>query len=66
VEEAERVSERSWEILIPTVGKTGSEIWVMFVMKVRASPLGSSTSTNARVQPAKQVIVEPSDPVALA
>jgi hypothetical protein len=27
-----------------------------FVMKVRASPLGSSTSTNARVQPVKQVI----------
>ena len=30
VEEAERVSERSWEILVPTVRKAGSEIWVTF------------------------------------
>jgi phage terminase large subunit len=30
VEEAERVSERSWEILIPTIRRTGSEIWVTF------------------------------------
>ena len=30
VEEAERVSERSWEILVPTIRKAGSEIWVTF------------------------------------
>lgn len=30
VEEAEGVSERSWEILIPTIRKPGSEIWVTF------------------------------------
>jgi len=30
VEEAERVSEDSWKILIPTIRKTGSEIWVSF------------------------------------
>ena len=30
VEEAERVSEESWEILIPTIRKDGSEIWVSF------------------------------------
>lgn len=28
VEEAEKVSNRSWEILIPTIRKPGSEIWV--------------------------------------
>jgi phage terminase large subunit len=30
VEEAERVSEGSWRILIPTIRKAGSEIWVSF------------------------------------
>lgn len=30
VEEAEKVSEDSWSILIPTVRKMGSEIWVTF------------------------------------
>ena len=30
VEEAENVSDRSWETLIPTIRKDGSEIWVSF------------------------------------
>jgi len=30
VEEAQGVSERSWDILIPTIRKAGSEIWVTF------------------------------------
>lgn len=30
VEEAERVSETSWQILIPTIRQEGSEIWVSF------------------------------------
>ena len=30
VEEAESISDRSWDILIPTIRKTGSEIWVSF------------------------------------
>jgi phage terminase large subunit len=30
VEEAERVSEDSWKILIPTIRQEGSEIWVSF------------------------------------
>jgi phage terminase large subunit len=30
VEEAERVSNNSWEILIPTIRKPGSEIWMTF------------------------------------
>lgn len=30
VEEAERVSDSSWEVLIPTIRKPGSEIWVSF------------------------------------
>lgn len=29
-EEAEHISERSWEILIPTIRQPGSEIWVTF------------------------------------
>ena len=30
VEEAESISDRSWDILIPTIRKAGSEIWVSF------------------------------------
>lgn len=30
VEEAERVSKESWNILIPTIRKEGSEIWISF------------------------------------
>jgi phage terminase large subunit len=30
VEEAEKVSKNSWQILIPTIRKSGSEIWVSF------------------------------------
>lgn len=30
VEEAQTVSKRSWEILVPTIRKEGSEIWVSF------------------------------------
>ena len=30
VEEAEKVSEESWAILIPTIRKAGSEIWITF------------------------------------
>jgi phage terminase large subunit len=30
VEEAENISTRSWELLIPTLRKTGSEIWVTY------------------------------------
>jgi phage terminase large subunit len=33
VEEAENVSDESWEVLIPTVRKEGSEIWVSFNTK---------------------------------
>ncbi len=29
-EEAENISDRSWEVLIPTIRKEGSEIWVIF------------------------------------
>jgi phage terminase large subunit len=30
IEEAQVVSKRSWDVLIPTIRKTGSEIWVTF------------------------------------
>lgn len=38
VEEAEKVSQASWEILIPTVRKEGSEIWVSFNPKNATDP----------------------------
>lgn len=30
IEEAENISNRSWEVLIPTIRKDGSEIWIVF------------------------------------
>jgi len=38
VEEAENVSNNSWEILIPTIRKEGSEIWVSFNTKNITDP----------------------------
>lgn len=38
VEEAEKVSEASWKVLIPTVRKPGSEIWVTFNPDLETDP----------------------------
>lgn len=38
VEEAEKVSEQSWKILIPTIRKSGSEIWVVFNPRDESDP----------------------------
>ena len=38
VEEAENVSDRSWETLIPTIRKENSEIWVSFNPKNLTDP----------------------------
>lgn len=38
VEEAENVSAKSWELLIPTIRKEGSEIWVSFNTKNITDP----------------------------
>lgn len=38
VEEAQNVSERSWEILIPTIRKAGSEIWISFNPSEESDP----------------------------
>ena len=38
VEEAEKVSEDSWKVLIPTIRKHGSEIWVTFNPDAETDP----------------------------
>ena len=38
VEEAEKVSDNSWELLIPTIRKEGSEIWISFNPKQPSDP----------------------------
>lgn len=38
VEEAEKVSEASWKVLIPTIRKPGSEIWVVFNPREETDP----------------------------
>jgi phage terminase large subunit len=38
VEEAERVSDDSWKVLIPTIRKPGSEIWISFNPEQETDP----------------------------
>jgi phage terminase large subunit len=38
VEEAEKVTDNSWEVLIPTIRKEGSEIWISFNPKNPTDP----------------------------
>lgn len=38
VEEAENVSEESWEILTPTIREEGSEIWISFNPRMKSDP----------------------------
>jgi phage terminase large subunit len=53
VEEAENVSARSWEIIIPTIRKPNSEIWVSFNADLETDPTYQrfivNPSPNARV-----------------
>ena len=37
-EEADNISEKSWQLLIPTIRKDGSEIWVIFNPKLEEDP----------------------------
>ncbi len=39
VEEAATISKESWEVLVPTIRKQGSEIWVSFNPKFPADPI---------------------------
>lgn len=48
VEEAENVSNKSWEILIPTIRKTGSEIWISFNVKNITDPTYQRFVVSAR------------------
>lgn len=47
VEEAEKVSSNSWEILIPTIRKPNSEIWISFNPKHPTDPTYVNFVTNA-------------------
>jgi phage terminase large subunit len=39
VEEAHSVSQRSWDVLIPTIRKQGSEIWISFNPDLQTDPV---------------------------
>jgi phage terminase large subunit len=38
VEEAQTVSDSSWKVLIPTIRKEGSEIWVSYNPELEEDP----------------------------
>lgn len=46
VEEAEKVSENSWSVLIPTIRKAGSELWVSFNPHEERDPTYKKFITN--------------------
>lgn len=47
VEEAQSVSKRSWSVLIPTIRKDGSEIWLSFTQNWRQTrPTTGSSRTS--------------------
>ena len=47
VEEAEKVSSNSWEVLLPTIRKEGSEIWISFNPKHPTDPTYVNFVSNA-------------------
>lgn len=46
VEEAQTVSDRSWSVLIPTIRKEGSEIWVTYNPELETDPTHDRFVTN--------------------
>jgi phage terminase large subunit len=46
IEEAQTVSERSWSILVPTIRKAGSEIWVTYNPELETDPTHQRFVTN--------------------
>lgn len=48
IEEAQRMSQRSWDVLIPTVRKPGSEIWVSFNPDLPTDPTFKMFVTESR------------------
>jgi len=48
IEEAQKVSQNSWDILIPTIRKEGSEIWVSFNPDMDTDPTYKMFITNTR------------------
>ena len=48
IEEAEKVSESSWEILVPTIREEGSEIWASFNPESESSPVYKRFVVNKR------------------
>jgi phage terminase large subunit len=54
-EEAQTISDRSWSVLIPTVRKEGSEIWVTYNPELESDPTHDRFVTNT---PPDAVVVE--------
>ena len=48
IEEAQKISNESWDILVPTIRKAGSEIWVSFNPNLESDPTYQKFVTNPR------------------
>lgn len=46
-EEAQTISDRSWSVLVPTVRKEGSEIWITYNPELESDPTHDRFVTNA-------------------
>jgi phage terminase, large subunit, PBSX family len=56
VEEAEKVSDESWDLLIPTIRKPGSEIWISFNTGARSDPVYVRFVVNKRPDAIVQLV----------
>jgi phage terminase large subunit len=57
-EEAEKISDNSWQVLIPTIRKTGSEIWITFNPDEEMDPTYQRFIANAKQLPGNSVVRE--------
>ena len=62
VEEAEDVSEESWDILLPTIRKDNSEIWIGFNPKRKGSATYKRWIINTPPETLKILVNYPDNP----
>lgn len=58
LEEAQKIGERSWQILTPTVRRPGSEIWASWNPELESDPVYQRTFVSPWVPPEKMLDIE--------
>ena len=58
IEEAQSISQRSWDILRPTIRATGSEIWISFNPHLKDDPIYNFFITNGHIIPPQDLFIQ--------